>query len=754
MPQPNHGIVACTITTNTSSIGCGWHDHHRRIIFLCNFFVWCYLIGIIIFASIITTYRTTSLLEPIAPRIAVVNAFATTTTRTVITSGLGGWIGKKVARRFCESTRQYYSFLSVQQLTQVHSRTHSFHENYKVGSHPPPSIVRLVHNSHFDEDANVNADANLITMKNETTPTNDDYSLERLRERMINFVNNEKAIMTASTTTNINNAHRLVVAIAGGGGHYLSTLQATPGASVCLLEGIVLYDRESYNQYVNYHHLDVDGNTRQHTQSASGLARDLSFAVASSSTTTTSSTTIQHPKEDDRFSYSSSYAAAFAADAARQRGLQINALSDTTYGHVPLTYHTCTYGIGVASSLRSLPTTSSPTTKSSTILPSVAYIHVSGPNCDVASTVLLSTTNNRTRHDEDIMISHCILDIIEYAMQCREDCNRDTTKRTSAGDTIRTINVSRDSTQRNVVIQQAAEAIISGKASVALLLPTTNAMSNSAHDIDVSQESKGKKDVSDSYWTALVGSQWARCLPPSTMVFPGSFHPPHIGHMMLAQASKEAIIQHDTQSCTDTLHSVGIPPVLRRNVSRGGNMTAAVTTLFELSITNADKAPLDTMQVIDRVEAFWNAEGRPDRHWGIILTNAPLFTQKVHLLHQLVISPPMRWTSEGSTAVWHNSLTFIIGTDTLVRLLDPKYYAHDNSSEKMVESIRRLPCRFVVGGRLEQSKNCTDGTARFISGSEEVEALPTDLHQKFILMPHFRVDVSSSEIRANNLNKT
>lgn len=48
-------------------------------------------------------------------------------------------------------------------------------------------------------------------------------------------------------------------------------------------------------------------------------------------------------------------------------------------------------------------------------------------------------------------------------------------------------------------------------------------------------------------------------------------------------------------------------------------------------------------------------------------------------------------------------LGFVIGTDTMVRILNPKYYGDDRDT--MLEAVRemgRSGVHFVVGGRLEQ----------------------------------------------------
>lgn len=48
-------------------------------------------------------------------------------------------------------------------------------------------------------------------------------------------------------------------------------------------------------------------------------------------------------------------------------------------------------------------------------------------------------------------------------------------------------------------------------------------------------------------------------------------------------------------------------------------------------------------------------------------------------------------------------LGFVIGTDTMVRILNPKYYGDDR--DMMLDAVRemgRSGVHFVVGGRLEQ----------------------------------------------------
>ena len=84
--------------------------------------------------------------------------------------------------------------------------------------------------------------------------------------------------------------------------------------------------------------------------------------------------------------------------------------------------------------------------------------------------------------------------------------------------------------------------------------------------------------------------------------------------------------------------------------------------------------------------------------------------------------------------------TFVIGWDTAVRLVAPRYYGGDASlMVRALEEIRGLGCRFMVAGR--------SGEDRFHAASE-VEA-PAGFESMFsyILATEFRRDVSSTEIR-------
>jgi hypothetical protein len=161
------------------------------------------------------------------------------------------------------------------------------------------------------------------------------------------------------------------------------------------------------------------------------------------------------------------------------------------------------------------------------------------------------------------------------------------------------------------------------------------------------------------------------------------------------------------------------------------------TVFFELSLVNADKPPIDPEVVAERVEKFLDLAELPDQ-WGVVLTRAPLFAEKLTYLQDCIPS-----TTDGKEP----KVNFVVGTDTLVRLINPKYYGNDETN--MMESLRAMNgAHFIVGGRLEQ--NVDTDRPKFVSGQEELALLPQDfVKDMFTIMEEseFRVDISSSEIR-------
>lgn len=161
----------------------------------------------------------------------------------------------------------------------------------------------------------------------------------------------------------------------------------------------------------------------------------------------------------------------------------------------------------------------------------------------------------------------------------------------------------------------------------------------------------------------------------------GAFNPLHDGHLELAQTAADQLGQ----------------PVA-----------------FELAATNVDKPPLPPDTILSRLAQF---AGR----WPVYVSNAPTYLEKSAL---------------------YPDATFVIGYDTAVRVLHPRYYG--NSHAQMLDALKTIRdrgCCFLVAGR-------SDDNGRFHDIHDL--AIPADLTTLFHGIPpeKFRKDISSTELRA------
>lgn len=187
------------------------------------------------------------------------------------------------------------------------------------------------------------------------------------------------------------------------------------------------------------------------------------------------------------------------------------------------------------------------------------------------------------------------------------------------------------------------------------------------------------------YWRPFFGDTTPDVADkmPNTAIYSISANPLHSGHMGVLDAAEKIL---------------GIKP------------------LYEISVTNVDKPPLDFYEIRNRMEQFNGAN-------NLLLSNAPLFHEKSELF-------PDSW--------------FIVGVDTWRRINDPQYYGGLHGLDYALSCLFRNNAKFLVFGREVDGK--------FVGATDVDIALP--LHSFFMTdsvraVPEnvFRMDISSSELR-------
>ena len=107
----------------------------------------------------------------------------------------------------------------------------------------------------------------------------------------------------------------------------------------------------------------------------------------------------------------------------------------------------------------------------------------------------------------------------------------------------------------------------------------------------------------------------------------------------------------------------------------------------------------------------------------VVVSNAPTFVAKARLFP---------------------NTTFVIGYDTAVRILQPRFYA--DSHEQMLSAlaeIRDRGCCFLVAGRSDDQGRFHDASGLYV---------PEGIQDLFNIIPagRFRHDVSSTELRTSD----
>ena len=131
---------------------------------------------------------------------------------------------------------------------------------------------------------------------------------------------------------------------------------------------------------------------------------------------------------------------------------------------------------------------------------------------------------------------------------------------------------------------------------------------------------------------------------------------------------------------------------------------------FEMALSNAEKDPVTPAAARTRAAQAYGVR-------SIVLTHAPLFADKAERLP---------------------GVTFVVGADTARRVLEPRFYGGAAELTRAFERIREAGARFLVAGRA--------GEEGFRTLSDL--GVPATFEDLFEPLPAFRVDLSSTELRA------
>lgn len=550
---------------------------------------------------------------------------------------------------------------------------------------------------------------------------------------------------------------RVVVAVAGGGAGAAAAMASVPGASSVLLESLLAYDRRSYAEFVSEHRFEDE-------EGWDGGGEDLWSFAGGDGKVGNDNYVGSGGNKDESFKFCSAEAAVLLSRAALRRSMELTpSFLDRSLSCVGVGSASCLVGQEPTPGRKSRAYVALSTMKEGTILWEVELSADDDEDSNIVA-------RRRTRIQEDAFTSDLILlSMLRHREQSLSTLTPDASWNVGrAGTTHRSILCQILSRSGDELVERrlsgnggggatntddrspsaAARRIVDGKANVAAIVPV---LSHGSGDGGGRMEAIS---FDRGIPAPLAGGGEGGT---DVLVVPGSFNPPHHGHAGLANAAVRAWQRKRRQKNND--NGGGDDEGRQRSIldkvweaSVDGPDEATPTVWFEMSVTNADKPPMDPVEAGRRVDLFMNltttggignTTSPAPKDWAVVLTNAPLFLQKATALGEVLRSAK----GGGGEVDLMPNITFVLGTDTMVRIIDPKYYG--NSRENMIDALIEMKesgVNFIVGGRLEQGKEM--GT-KFVSGQEEIDTLPPPAKEMFTILEEkdFRMDVSSTDLR-------
>jgi hypothetical protein len=205
---------------------------------------------------------------------------------------------------------------------------------------------------------------------------------------------------------------------------------------------------------------------------------------------------------------------------------------------------------------------------------------------------------------------------------------------------------------------------------------------------------------------------------PGEEVFRARVEFPDPVHLLLEGTARTVTVHTDgrltpDEPFTGALLSGSFNPLHcgHETLLRVAGKVLGMSTAYELPVVNADKPPLTPAEIERRAVQF--------RRYPAVLTRVPLFAQKAELFP---------------------GCTFVLGYDTAVRLVNPRYYEGEAGRDAALRAIADCGCRFLVAARPMPREG--------IRTLADV-AVPWDFADLFAELPRseFLLDLSSTELR-------